>query len=373
MATLNLPLIRLMLLNVAAADACAIPSEFTPRFRIPALYERLKDKGFPLRPVGGGPFGFAPGEHSDDTAMALAMARSFVDLRGVFDPADVAAHWVAWLRSHPPDVGGTVRRVLTRIASGVGWFEAGREEFHARPTNAANGSLMRNGVVCTFADSLAEAFEFSLKQGIVTHFAPLPVLCCAVQTWQVWQLLRERWFFASGDWLRDWHADWTGWVTRCEDEHVAAWLQDVERDGRLDEAMQTLCDAEFDPDAFDPFTASIEGRDGYCLLTLQIATWATAWSRRTAKAHPFPLPHGFDAMAHLFTKRRGAVLTWLALVGHDSDTYAAAAAPIVAAANEGKLPASMTRGLAVRREAWLFEDRDEPGGEREPDDATATA
>jgi len=45
--------------------------------------------------VGGGPFGLAPGQWTDDTSMALCMAASLAE-RGQFDPADQMERYCRW-------------------------------------------------------------------------------------------------------------------------------------------------------------------------------------------------------------------------------------------------------------------------------------
>jgi len=44
------------------------------------------------------------------------------------------------------------------------------------------------------------------------------------------------------------------------------------------------------------------------------------------------------------------VLGWVAMIGHDSDTYGAAAGPLIAAAHQG-LPSELTAGLAALKQA----------------------
>jgi len=65
------------LLGLAAGDAVGTTLEF----REPGSFTPINDM------VGGGPFGLAPGEWTDDTSMALCLAESLVECSG-FDPAD---------------------------------------------------------------------------------------------------------------------------------------------------------------------------------------------------------------------------------------------------------------------------------------------
>src|SRR5690606_18854220 len=62
--------------------------------------------------IGGGPFDWAPGEWTDDTSMALAVALASVHGPGL-DLDAVAAGFVAWFDSEPPDIGNQTHQVLS--------------------------------------------------------------------------------------------------------------------------------------------------------------------------------------------------------------------------------------------------------------------
>lgn len=81
-----------------------------------------------LRRIAGSPvWNTIPGQPTDDSEMALALARALVT-RGEFDVESVRSAYLAWLDSGPLDVGATV--------------EAGLRGFHDE-TSQANGALMR--------------------------------------------------------------------------------------------------------------------------------------------------------------------------------------------------------------------------------------
>ena len=73
------------LLGLAAGDAVGTTVEFSPRGTFTPLIEM----------VGGGPFGVAPGQWTDDTSMALCLATSLVERQG-FDAADQMDRYVRW-------------------------------------------------------------------------------------------------------------------------------------------------------------------------------------------------------------------------------------------------------------------------------------
>src|SRR4051794_39426309 len=78
----------------------------------------------------GGPHGLAPGEWTDDTSMALALAESLA-LHG-FDHADQGRRYVAWWKEGKYsvtgrcfDIGNATRDALARIAAGADAATAG--------------------------------------------------------------------------------------------------------------------------------------------------------------------------------------------------------------------------------------------------------
>src|ERR687886_1265529 len=106
------------LLGLAAGDAVGTTLEFRP----PGSFEPIRDM------VGGGPFGLAPGQWTDDTSMALCLAESLVERRG-FDPVDQLERYVRWYRhGHLSstgrcfDIGNATRAALER-------FERDGDEF----------------------------------------------------------------------------------------------------------------------------------------------------------------------------------------------------------------------------------------------------
>ena len=99
----------------------------------------------------GGGYGFAPGEWTDDTcgAIAVAMGRSV--------PEEVAKGLLSWYWTRPPDIGITTRAVLSKVKSPAGmrsvsWTHAVRQDARPKPAGfdpgVSNGSLMRTGPVC---------------------------------------------------------------------------------------------------------------------------------------------------------------------------------------------------------------------------------
>ena len=99
--------------------------------------------------VGGGGFGWEPGEWTDDTAMAIAIAEAAAtgkDLRDESAQDAIVARWHGWAQS-AKDVGVQTRSVLAHGRSqGITAARARTEseKLHRRTgRTAGNGSLMR--------------------------------------------------------------------------------------------------------------------------------------------------------------------------------------------------------------------------------------
>lgn len=89
----------------------------------------------------GGPFNTLAGQPTDDSELALALARSLVE-RGSYDLEAVARAYVGWLESGPFDVGNTIGTAL-RAGRGRTGSIVEVVERAANPMSQANGALMR--------------------------------------------------------------------------------------------------------------------------------------------------------------------------------------------------------------------------------------
>ena len=72
--------------------------------------------------IGGGPFGLAPGEWTDDTSMALCLAESLVE-RGGFDPRDQMERYVRWWRDGHLSSNGRCFDIGVTVSSALRRFE----------------------------------------------------------------------------------------------------------------------------------------------------------------------------------------------------------------------------------------------------------
>lgn len=148
------------LLGQLAGDALGAQVEFQTRAAIAAAHpgglRTLRD---------GGTWNTLAGQPTDDSELALALARSLVRERR-WDEAAVMAAYRGWMASDPFDVGNA-----TRAALGLG-----------RPDGQtkANGSLMRASPLGVFrAGRPAEAAQLARADSALTHPNPTCVESCA--------------------------------------------------------------------------------------------------------------------------------------------------------------------------------------------------
>ncbi len=336
--------LRLLLSGLAAGDCLGVTSEFLHQESVKEVYEKYKSQGWPFICVGREKFDLKPGEHTDDTDMAWDIIKSFIE-KEKFDPNDIAQKFVEWYNTMPKDIGHHTRLVLDRIANGYDWQESSNIVYFRNPKSLANGSLMRNGIICGLTEDWHEALEYTIVQSIITHYAPLPVICCAAQTWLIHAMLFEN--YKIEDYTKIWPTIFAREFFSFLENYGAIgnsiifkWAEDVGIN-TIDAAMDVFSSANFDPDSFNPFVQDLNGVGGYCLITLQIAVWALHWS---VKKYDFAGPGHFPP--DIFKRRGNDVLSWIPLIGFDADTYAATAGPMLVA-RHGDLPKSVTSNLQV--------------------------
>jgi ADP-ribosylglycohydrolase len=129
---------------------------------------------------GGGAFGLAPGEWTDDTSMALCLAESLIEREG-FDPLDQLERYLRWYREGHLSVTGACFDIGGTTAGALGRFERTRAPYcgSTDPHAAGNGSLMRLAPVPVFfAADPAAAVARSGDSSRTTHAAAGCVDAC---------------------------------------------------------------------------------------------------------------------------------------------------------------------------------------------------
>jgi ADP-ribosyl-[dinitrogen reductase] hydrolase len=141
-----------------------------------APYEFRKPPEFGTAKPGVATFGFAPGEFTDDTQMAVCVANA------KSDPRRTAENFLIWFSGHPRDVGSQTRRVLGRVHTYKGMLASAKavarqSELAPRPENwdpgGPNGSIMRCGPTCLpFLSDRAQIARSARAISDLTHADP---------------------------------------------------------------------------------------------------------------------------------------------------------------------------------------------------------
>jgi ADP-ribosylglycohydrolase len=166
---------RGMLLGLAVGDALGAAVEFSP----PDSFEPVTD----FR--GGGPHGLNPGDWTDDTSMALALADSIADVG--WDLDDQARRYVAWWRGGKYSVNGRCFDIgMTTCVSLRQFCERGdaRTSGLTHERASGNGSIMRLAPVPIayarmFPDQLELLVERLTESSRPTHGSAQCLSTCA--------------------------------------------------------------------------------------------------------------------------------------------------------------------------------------------------
>ena len=161
-----------VLLGLACGDALGAPYEFGPAMAGDAA----------VGMIGGGPFGWEPGEWTDDTSMAIpileAAERALSDGNDLLDHLDdVVGAWYRWSLD-AKDVGSQTRAVLGSAArpgpiTSVSTEAAAWDRFAATGRAGGNGSLMRTApVALAYLDDPDQLVVAARKISDLTHPDP---------------------------------------------------------------------------------------------------------------------------------------------------------------------------------------------------------
>jgi ADP-ribosyl-[dinitrogen reductase] hydrolase len=151
------------LVGLAVGDAVGTTLEFKPKPSRPILTDM----------VGGGPFELKPGQWTDDTAMALALA-DWLANEPDFDPAGLTSRFVRWYENGEYsctgtcfDIGNATRAALDRFIDSGGPLAGSKN-----PRSAGNGALMRlSPVAIRFWNERERLAEIAEVQTLTTHGA----------------------------------------------------------------------------------------------------------------------------------------------------------------------------------------------------------
>ena len=162
------------LIGLAVGDALGAAVEF----KLPGTFKPVT--GF----RGGGPHGLAPGEWTDDTSMALALADSLIEAE--FDIDDQVNRYLSWYRTGEYsvtgrcfDIGIQTSRALTRYEA-YGDVESSGDQAEEA---SGNGSIMRIApiairYVSLVHENIAQLADYADRSSIPTHRSPICRSAC---------------------------------------------------------------------------------------------------------------------------------------------------------------------------------------------------
>jgi ADP-ribosylglycohydrolase len=164
------------LLGQLAGDSLGGLVEFSSAAKIKAKYP-----GGLRELADGGHWGILAGQPTDDSEMALMLARSIVQTKR-YEPAAALDAYLHWYDSPPFDIGGTTSSALRAAKHGKTPQErlAGAKQ-HASTSSQANGSLMRISPLGIFgAGNPAAAPDWARADSSLTHPHQVCQDACAV-------------------------------------------------------------------------------------------------------------------------------------------------------------------------------------------------
>ena len=141
------------LLGLAVGDALGASHEFRSPDDVPAG---------PLEMVGGGVFGWKPGETTDDTALARAVLEGYRG--GSFNLRRVRDAMLSWQDTRPKGIGNQTRKALDYLRSNPEALWLPED-----PDAQGNGAVMRAAPHGVKARNAREAAENAWAEAALTH------------------------------------------------------------------------------------------------------------------------------------------------------------------------------------------------------------
>lgn len=179
-------------LGVAVGDALGAPVEFMTREEILRRY-----RGGIIEMHGGGTWGMPPGSITDDTAMAMCVARGVCDNQS--DPVrSIGREFIRWYRSRPIDIGSTCRMAIEKAMlcsiapSNAQWKEAAESARMILGKACGNGALMRTVYIGLYYCDAAEIATHAEEIARMTHDDDVCAADCAAYSLMINNLINGR-------------------------------------------------------------------------------------------------------------------------------------------------------------------------------------
>lgn len=167
------------LTGLAVGDALGASMEFA-KPEVPAYPTILH--GPQTNIIGGGPFSVKPGQTTDDTQMAVCLAKGILENNMIFDENIVAKHYMTWY-DDLFDGGRTTLKSIENLCRGIQPELSGYETWIVNEKKSSgNGSLMRTApIAVAYCDQPLEVImDISFRDSRITHFDFRCQLACAI-------------------------------------------------------------------------------------------------------------------------------------------------------------------------------------------------
>jgi ADP-ribosyl-[dinitrogen reductase] hydrolase len=157
---------RAAFIGMAIGDALGATVEFMTASEIASKYGIFRDI------VGGGWLRLKPGQVTDDTEMALCIARALVKNQ-TWSLEAIAENFAAWLKSRPVDCGDTCRKGIRA------YMLHGQLESPPNEWDAGNGAAMRILPAALYSLPDEELLKkYAIEQAHLTHNNPVSDAAC---------------------------------------------------------------------------------------------------------------------------------------------------------------------------------------------------
>ncbi len=157
---------RAAFIGMAVGDALGATVEFMTASEIASKYGIFKDI------IGGGWLRLKPGQVTDDTEMALCVARAIVNNQ-TWPLEAIADNFAVWLKSRPVDCGDTCRKGIRA------YMLHGTIEMPPNEWDAGNGAAMRILPAALFSLPDEQLLKkYALEQAHLTHNNPVSDAAC---------------------------------------------------------------------------------------------------------------------------------------------------------------------------------------------------
>lgn len=137
---------------------------------------------------GGGLIGWAPGEWTDDTSMAIPIANAVAKGKNLLDPNTIEEIYQAWRAWHwdAPDVGIQTRTVLDLAETADEARQLTKSLYQQNPRNqGGNGCVMRTApIALAYEDDLTSTLAAARLYASMTHGDPRAQ--DAAMEWTIW-------------------------------------------------------------------------------------------------------------------------------------------------------------------------------------------